>query len=133
MKRVLLVVSLAVGATASTTGCGLLDPEAAFFTVAVDSVTGPDSVTAGSAHVQRLWGPLSSNGCASVDRLFVRAGAVQTEIQVQGRRVLGSCEAEPSKYMNGREVTLTAPTEAGTHTLRILRPGVPLIRTIVVK
>lgn len=131
MRALLAGLVVAVG-VATATGCGFLEPEDAFFTVAVDSVTGPDTIVANSAYVQRLWGPLSSNSCASVDRLFIRPGSV-TEIQVQGRRRLGPCETGPSIYLKGYEVSLTAPSATGEHRIRVLRPGTPLVRTIVIR
>jgi hypothetical protein len=117
----------------ATSACGnLLSAEDAFYTVAVDSITGPDTVLSKSTYTQRLWGPVGSNGCASINRLFIRPGSSATEIQVQGRHTTGNCTQMPV-YMAGEPVTLTAPAATGDHVIRILRPGVSLTKTVVVK
>lgn len=124
---------VAAVASAAVTGCGLVDPEFQYFTVAIDSVTGPDTVIAKSSFTQQLWGPLSSNSCAEVDRVFIRPGETLSQIQLQGRRKIGECEKGPPKYLNAYSVTLTAPTTTGPYTISVLRPGTTLVRTITIK
>jgi hypothetical protein len=132
-RRGALVGLIAAVSLAASSGCGLVDPEFQYFTVAIDSITGPDTVVAKSSFSQKLWGPLSSNSCAEVDKVFIRPGEVASQIQLQGRRKIGDCENGPSKYLNGYTVTLTAPTTTGPYTVSVLRPGPTLVRTIVVK
>ncbi len=131
-RRALAVAALVAGAVGATACNDLLSPSDAFYTIAVDSVTGPDTVTAGRPYVQRLWGPVGTTACASVNRLFIRPGATATEIQVQGRHAPGECLQSPV-YMQGEPVNLTAPTTAGEHIIRVLRPGTTLVRTVIVK
>lgn len=128
-----LVVAIAAASLASTTGCGLVDPEFQYFTVAIDSVTGPDTVAVRSSFTQQLWGPLSSNGCAEIDKVFIRPGETVSQVQLQGRRRIGACENEPAKYLKPYVVTLTAPSTPGPYSVSVLRPGPTLVRSIVVK
>lgn len=132
-KQAALVAAIAAVSLASTTGCGFLDPEYAYFTVAIDSVTGPDTVVANSSFTQQLWGPLSSNSCAEVDRVFIRPGETVSQVQLQGRRKIGECEQGPPRYLNAYVVTLTAPSTAGPYSISVLRPGTTLVRTITIK
>ncbi|MBY0492512.1 MAG: hypothetical protein K2R93_21935 [Gemmatimonadaceae bacterium] len=132
-KQSVLALVIAAVSVATATGCGLVDPEYQYFTVAIDSVTGPDTVIAKSSFTQQLWGPLSSNGCAEVDRIFIRPGETQSQIQLQGRRKIGACENEPAKYLKAYVVTLTAPSTPGPYAVSVLRPGPTLVRTITIK
>lgn len=131
-RRSPLLALVLVSTVVATAACeDVLGPGYTSFTVAVDSVTGPDTVRAGSSYVQRLWGPLGNTSCSTVDRVFVRPGALATEIQVQGRNSTGTCLQQPS-YMS-ESVTLTAPATPGPYAIRVLRPGPVLVKSIVVR
>jgi hypothetical protein len=134
-RQGVLTVLVALVPLLTSAGCGLfsVEPEYQYFTIAIDSVTGPDTVIAKSNFTQQLWGPLSSNGCAEVDKVFIRPGETLSQIQLQGRRALGACETEPSKYLKAYSVTLTAPSTPGPYTISVLRPGTTLVRTVTVK
>jgi hypothetical protein len=132
-RQGVLTALVAAVSVAAASGCGLLDPEYQYFTVAIDSVTGPDTVIAKSSFTQQLWGPLSSNACAEVDKVFIRPGETLSQIQLQGRRKIGECENGPSRYLKAYVVNLTAPTTTGPYTISVLRPGTTLVRTVIVK
>lgn len=132
--RLALTMTALVSSGVFAASCGLVDPEDQFYTVAVDSVTGPDTVAINSSYVQRLWGPVASNGCGSVDKVNLRVSDGATEITVTGRHKIGDCEKNTEAvYMKGQEVKLTAPATAGSHLLRVFRPGPLLLKTVVVK
>lgn len=131
--RLALTIAACVSGGVFAASCGLVEPEDQLYTVAVDSMTGPDTVAINASYVQRLWGPVASNGCGSIDKVLLRSGDGATEIRVQGRHRIGDCESTPSVYMQGQEVKLTAPATAGPHLLRVYRPGTLLLKTVVVK
>ena len=116
--------------------CDIFDgdnQEIEYFTIKVDSITGPDTVDVGDTIIFSLDGYIGSNGCFMFSHFDDKKGSLESTLTVWGKHIPDEICTDAMVYLYGKEYAVKT-NQSGIFRLKIKQPDNSiLVDTVLVK